>query len=208
MPAILLIRHAENDYLKTGKLAGRLPEVHLNAAGIQQAAALSQHLQRAPKNARVGALYSSPMERARETAQPLADALNLPVHIRPALNEIDFGDWQGQALKDLRRRKDWKTVQHRPSLFTFPNGESFYQAQQRIVAELHSLAAQHAPKDVIACFSHSDLIKLAICHFSAMPLDAFQRLIIAPASVSTLLFNKDSVSVFNLNLVAAIHVEH
>lgn len=203
MPAILLIRHAENDYVKTGKLAGRLPEVHLNATGIQQAEALSQHLCRAPKNTLISAIYSSPMERARETAQPLANALNLPIHIRPALNEINFGDWQGQALKDLRRRKDWQTVQHRPSIFTFPNGESFYQAQQRIVEELHHLAAQHKTKDVIACFSHSDLIKLAISHFSAMPLDTFQRLVISPSSVSTLLFNKDSVSVFNLNLTVS-----
>lgn len=204
MPVILLIRHAENDYVKTGKLAGRLPEIHLNTTGQKQAQALRAYFQNAPKNAIIRAIYSSPMERALETAQPLANALNLPVQIRPALNEVDFGDWQGQALKDLRRRKEWQIVQHRPSLFTFPNGESFYQAQQRIVEELYNLAAQHKPKDVIACFSHSDLIKLAICHFSAMPLDAFQRLIIAPASVSTLLFNKGSVSIFNMNSTMSI----
>ena len=116
MPTILLIRHGENDYIRKGKLAGRLPGVHLNNKGYQQAKTIAERLKDAP----IKAIYSSPLERAVETAEPLAKALSIEIQLRESLLETGYGDWQGQPLKKLRRLKEWKIVQNTPSLFRFP----------------------------------------------------------------------------------------
>lgn len=195
MPTFLLIRHGENDYVKKGKLAGRLPEVHLNKKGRDQAAAIAEHLKAAP----IKAIYSSPLERAVETAQPLAQALNLEMQIRPGLLETGYGDWTDQSLKKLSRLKEWKIVQAAPSLFRFPNGESFAEAQRRICQELESIACNHEDKDLIACFSHADPIKLAITFYIGLPLDSFQRLGLSPGSISVLHIGKSSSHLAMLN---------
>lgn len=171
MTTLLLIRHAENEYVKTGRLAGQTPGVHLNERGREQAAEVSLRLRDAP----IRAVYSSPMERAQETAAPLAEALGLPVLPAPGLVEVNFGDWQGRSIKQLRRLKLWQTVQNRPSAMRFPNGESFVEAQERAVRQSLEIAAAH-PEETVACFSHGDVIRLAAAHFLDMPLDSFQRL--------------------------------
>ncbi len=195
MPTILLIRHAENEYVATGRLAGRLPGVRLNETGRQQAERLAQALAQAP----IKAIYSSPLERCRETARPLAAALGLEVIPREGLLEIDFGAWQGKTLKQLRRRKLWRTVQHNPARMTFPEGESFAAAQLRIAGELEALSQQHKAQDLIACFSHSDVIRLAMAYYLGTPLDLFQRIAVAPASISTLHLSARGVRVLALN---------
>lgn len=182
MPLFLLIRHGENDYVKKHLLAGRLPGVHLNKKGRAQAEAVAQKLAGAP----VKALYCSPLERAQETAAPIAAALGLEIVTRPGLMETDCGEWQDRSLKQLRRLKVWKQVQSAPSLFRFPGGESFAETQQRMVSELLALSEQHEPKDLVACVSHSDPIKLAVAYFIGLPLDNFQRLGVAPASITAL----------------------
>lgn len=195
MPTILLIRHGENDYVKKNRLAGRLPGVHLNDHGRSQAGKLAEALAQAP----VKAVYSSPLERTMETAAPIAAAHGLEVLPRPGLIELDMGDWQDRTLKSLRRLKLWKVVQNRPSMMQFPNGETFAEAQQRIATELKTIAGLHNKKDLVIVVSHSDLIKLAIAYFLGLPLDLFQRLMIAPASISTLHIEEGHAMVFNLN---------
>lgn len=182
MPTILLIRHGENDYVKKHRLAGRLPGVHLNANGRKQAQAVAEKLAGAP----IKAVYSSPLERAMETAAPIAQALGLEVQLRQGLIEVDCGEWQDQRLKALSRTKLWKIVQGAPSRFRFPGGEAFTDAQHRICQELEAIAGGCEPKDLVVCVSHSDPIKLAVAHFIGLPLDMFQRLSVAPASISGL----------------------
>ncbi len=195
MPTILLIRHAENEYVAQGRLAGRKPGVHLNANGKDQAGSLAQALSKAP----IQAIYSSPLERCLETAQPLAEALRLEVIPRQGLLEIDVGDWQGRTLKQLRRRKLWKAVQQQPSRVRFPGGETFANAQLRIVTELETLSQQHRSKDLIACFTHSDVIRLAVSYYLGQPLDLFQRIAIFPASITTLHLSENTVRVVHVN---------
>uniref|UniRef100_A0A7C4KFS2 Phosphoglycerate mutase n=1 Tax=Anaerolinea thermolimosa TaxID=229919 RepID=A0A7C4KFS2_9CHLR len=185
MTTLLLIRHGENDFVGK-RLAGRLSGVHLNERGQQQAQALAQALARAP----VRAIYSSPLERARETAAPLAQTLGLEVMIEPGLNEIDVGEWQGRFLRQLRRLKAWKTVQTQPSAFRFPQGETFAEAQARAVGALRRIAERH-PEEVVACFSHADVIRLATAYFLNMPLDSFQRLGADTASITVVHLGKD-----------------
>ncbi|HEX2980045.1 MAG TPA: histidine phosphatase family protein [Anaerolineaceae bacterium] len=197
MTTLLLIRHGQNDFVGR-KLAGRLPGVHLNERGRRQAEAIAEALKLAP----LKAIYSSPLERAVETAEPLARLLNLPIQPRPGLMEIDFGGWQGKTMKQMARLKLWKTVQERPSQMVFPGGESFAAAQQRIVADLQEIAACHEEKDLVACFSHSDAIKLAIAHYLGMPLDNFQRVAVDPTSITALFISPEGQPFFgSINLL-------
>ncbi len=195
MPIVLLIRHGENEYVKKGRLAGRLPGVHLNEKGRQQASALAERFKEAP----IKAIYSSPLERALETAQPLAERLALEVIVRPGLLETDYGEWQDKTLKSLRRLKLWKTVQMAPSRLRFPGGESFAECQLRVVQDIEDLCSLHEPKDVIACMFHADPIKLAVAYFLGMPLDNFQRLMVSPASVTALHISEHGSALLNLN---------
>lgn len=175
---LLLIRHAVNDWIGE-RLAGWTPEVHLNAEGRDQAAELVRRLAPVP----LAAIYSSPLERSLETAQPLAEAHGLGVKVRDGLGETRFGAWTGRELKELQDEELWPVVQAYPGGARFPGGESLSQVQARMVAELDAIRDAH-PGQVIAVVSHSDPIKLAAAHYVGLHLDLFQRLTISPASVT------------------------
>src|ERR1041384_6184775 len=108
MPLLLLIRHGENDFVKTGKLPGQSAGIHLNERGQKQAQALSDALKEVP----IKAIYASPLERALETAEPIAAPHNLQIIQEPNLKDADVGKWQGKSLKALRLTNAWKVVQH------------------------------------------------------------------------------------------------
>ena len=195
MPLLLLIRHGENDYTKTHKLAGRLPKVHLNEHGKKQAQALADALTKIP----IKAIYSSPLERAMETAKPIAKSLGLAVQKEKGLLETNVGDWQGRSLKRLYLYKHWKVVQRAPSRAQFPNGETFYECQNRIVSTLDGILAKHKQKDIVACVFHADPIKLAVAHYIGLPLDQFQRLGCNTGSVSALAIGEMGANLMKLN---------
>src|SRR4030067_2864775 len=195
MPIILLIRHGETDYNKKMHIAGRLPNVHLNQKGCLQAQSLADKLSSPP----IKAIYSSPLERTMETAEPLAKALKLDIIPQSGLLETDCGEWQGQSIKILRRRKIWQSVQQHASLFRFPGGESINECQHRIVQVLESLRLQHAQQDLLACFSHADPIKQAVAYYLGLPLDYFQRLSIDTASITALQITESGARLIMLN---------
>ncbi len=186
MTTLLLIRHGENN-LVGKRLAGRLPGVHLNKKGIEQAQQIADVLRNAP----IKAIYSSPLERAMETAEPLSKIFDLPIQIAPDLVELAYGDWEGKTLKQLGRLKLWKIVQEKPTEMRFPKGESFVEVQSRVVTELGRIAAAHEERDLVACFSHGDIIRLAVSYFLGMPLDMFQRVAANPASISVVHLDKN-----------------
>jgi probable phosphoglycerate mutase len=196
MMYLLLIRHAENDWVGE-RLAGWTPGVHLNETGRAQATALAQRLSETP----VQAIYSSPLERTLETAEPLAQARGLPVQTREGLGEAGYGKWTGQALKDLKEDELWPVVQVYPSGARFPDGESMREVQARIVAELDAIRDAH-PQQTVAVFSHSDPIKMAVAFYAGLPLDLFQRLTISPASVTAFAFAR-----FGPRLICLNHTE-
>ena len=195
MPLLLLIRHGENEYVKTGKMAGRLPGVHLNERGRQQVADLVKALAVVP----LKAIYSSPLERAVETAEPIAEGRKYKIQLCPELLDTDIGKWQGRSLGQLSRTKKWKIVQQAPSRFKFPEGESFLVAQARIVSTLDGIAASHKPKDIVAVIFHADPIKLAVAHYLGMPLDHFQRLGCDTGSITVLYVSEMSAHLLKLN---------
>lgn len=182
MTIVFLVRHGENEYTKTGRLAGRIDGVSLNDAGREQATRVAERFADAP----LAAIYSSPVLRCLETAQPLAEAKQLVVQPLDGVAEVDFGTWQGQALKDLQKDKLWTVVQHHPSAMTFPGGETMRCAQARAVDAIEAVAAAH-PEAAIAVFAHSDIIKMIVAHYLGTPLDLFQRIAISTASVSAIM---------------------
>jgi probable phosphoglycerate mutase len=196
MSLLLLIRHGENEYVKTGRMAGRLPGVHLNQRGQDQARALGEALKDVP----IKAIYSSPLERAMETAEPIASARKLNVIPESGLLESDIGKWQGKSLKVLRLTKLWKIVQNSPSRFRFPEGESFPEMQTRIAAALERIIQRHnKPQDIVAVVFHADPIKLAVSHFLGMPLDNFQRLSCDTGSLTALYVSESGANLVKLN---------
>lgn len=196
MPLLLLIRHGENDFVKTGKLPGHSPGIHLNENGQKQAQALGEALKDVP----LKAIYSSPLERAIETAEPIAKERNLPIIQAPDLRDAHVGNWQGKSLKMLRRTKVWRIVQNAPSRFQFPEGESFIDLQTRIVKALEDIIRKHnKPQHIIAVVFHADPIKLAVAHFLGLPLDHFQRLACDTGSITVLYVHEIGANLLKLN---------
>ena len=196
MPLLLFIRHGENDFVKTGKLPGQSTGIHLNERGRNQAQALGEALKEVP----IKAIYSSPLERAMETAEPIAKGRNLQIIPEPDLRDADVGRWQGKSIKVLRLTNAWKVVQQAPSRFQFPEGESFMSLQTRIVNALESMAKRHnKPKDVVAVVFHADPIKLAVAHFLGLPLDHFQRLSCDTGSLTALYIGDMGANLLKLN---------
>ena len=199
MTSILLIRHGENDFVGK-RLAGHLPGVHLNEKGRKQAELVAGALKEAP----IKAIYSSPLERAVETAEPLAAALNLPVTIHPGLTELDFGTWQGKTMRQMHRMKAWKTVMEKASEMRFPQGESYGEVQARMVKAIEEIKSTREKNDLVACFSHCDSIRLLLAHYLDMPLDEFHRLNIDTASISLLYVGEGRPSIQIMNFLVGL----
>jgi probable phosphomutase (TIGR03848 family) len=198
MMNLLLIRHAINDWVGE-RLAGWTPKVHLNEEGRAQAAALARWLADVP----LAAIYSSPLERTRETAQPLAEVHGLTVQVREGLGETRYGEWTGRTLKELKEEELWPVVQVYPSGAKFPGGESLRDTQVRMVAELDAIRDAH-PGQTVAVVSHSDPIKMAVAYYTGLPLDLFQRLTISPASLTAFSFGRFGPRLVCLNYVESL----
>jgi probable phosphomutase (TIGR03848 family) len=191
---ILLVRHGQTP--TTGKLLpGRAPGLHLAPTGKEQA---DKAAQRIGEITSVAALYTSPLERARETAAPIASALGLPAKVRRGLLECDFGDWTGKELKNLMKLPEWSTVQRAPSTFRFPGGESFTEMQTRIVGALEEIRDAH-PGEVVVCVSHADPIKAAVAYAMGTHLDLFQRIVISTCSISAITWTPHGPAVLTVN---------
>ncbi len=201
---VLLVRHGKTP--TTGKvLPGRAPGLHLSDEGSAQADAVAERigaLADTGKGVPV-AVYASPLERTTETARPIARRLGLRVRSDRGLLECDFGEWTGAKLADLAKKPEWSTVQRNPSGFRFPAGESFLEMQTRIISALARLVDRHRGETIVAV-SHADPIKAAVAQAAGTPLDLFQRLTVAPCSVSALAFTGAGPFVLTVNSTAAL----
>jgi probable phosphoglycerate mutase len=185
---VLLVRHGATP--STGQvLPGRAAGLHLSDAGRQQATNVGQRLAAwtgADSGRRqIAAVYASPLERTRETATLVAAALGLRVRVARGLTECDFGEWTGDALKELVRRPEWAAVQRYPSGFRFPGGESFTGMQARMVQAVAEICSRHRGETVVAV-SHADPIKALVADALGTHLDLFQRIVISPCSVTAI----------------------
>jgi probable phosphomutase (TIGR03848 family) len=191
---VLLVRHGLTP--TTGvKLPGRARGLHLSDEGRRQAEAAADRI---AKISKIVAIYSSPLERARETAGVIAKARNMAVRIERGLLEIDIGRWTGLAIKDAAARPEWKAIQQHPSGFRFEGGESFTEMQARVTGAILRIVARHSGRIIVAV-SHADPIKAAVAHAIGTPLDLFQRIMIGTASISALAYSPSSSSALTVN---------
>jgi probable phosphomutase (TIGR03848 family) len=201
VPTVILVRHGRSTANATGVLAGRLPGVHLDDAGVQQAVAVGERL----ADVRLAAAVSSPLERCRETAREITSrqAETLRAGTDKQLSECDYGEWQGRPLKELARDKLWSTVQAQPSAATFPGGESMRAMQDRAVAAVRRhdarVGAEHGPDAVWLAVSHGDVIKSILADALGTHLDLFQRIHVDPASVSIVRYTESRPFVIGTN---------
>ncbi len=197
---VFLVRHGQTP--TTGKvLPGRAPGLHLSASGVEQAAATADRL--AALSPAPRAVYASPMERARETAAPIARALGLRVRTHRGLLDSAVGEWEGKSLKVLARKPQWRTVVGWPSGFRFPGGESFAEVQARVMGSVLELVERHRGERIV-CVSHADPIQLVVSSVAGVPLDMFQRIVISPASVSAVAFGGGRPSLLCVNSTGSL----
>jgi probable phosphomutase (TIGR03848 family) len=191
---VLFVRHGQTP--STGqRLPGRAPGLHLSDGGRDQAAAAAARI---GELKRVDAIYTSPLERARETAAPIATTRQLKPAVDRGLLECDFGEWTGGELKKLAKQPEWRTVQSYPSGFRFPGGESFVEMQDRMVGAVDRLVAKHRG-GVIVCVSHADPIKAAVAHALGTHLDLFQRIVISTCSITAVAYGPSGPVVLTVN---------
>ena len=173
----LLCRHGAH-LLGHGKIAGRTA-VDLSPEGREQSADLVGRIEHLP----IRAIYASPVLRVQETARPLAERLGLAIETSDALAEVDFGEWTGKTLDELRPQDSWKQWNAFRSGAAIPGGERMLELQARVVGEMLRLRERH-PGEVVALYSHGDVIKAAVAYWLGVPIDLFQRMEIGLASVS------------------------
>ncbi|HEY5108398.1 MAG TPA: MSMEG_4193 family putative phosphomutase [Acidimicrobiales bacterium] len=201
---VLLVRHGKTP--TTGQvLPGRAKGLHLSDEGEAQADEVAGRIAALAEGKRGGpvAVYASPLERTTETARPIAKALGLRVRSDRGLLECDFGEWTGAKLAELAKKPEWTTVQRNPSGFRFPGGESFLDMQTRMTSALSRLAALHPGQTVVAV-SHADPIKAVVAQAAGTPLDLFQRLTVAPCSVSAIAYTGGGPFVLTVNSTASL----
>ncbi len=193
MTTMLLIRHAEHDLL--GKMiAGRMEGVHISTVGQERARSLARRL----KDLRITAIYSSPLERALETAEPLSELLGIPIRTSDALLEVDFGEWTGKTFQELSPERRWHDFNSFRSCTSPPSGEYMIEIQARVLAELERLRAEHE-NELVALFTHGDIVRVMLTHFLGMPVEMLHRIEIAPASVTVVRLARDAVQVLRVN---------
>jgi broad specificity phosphatase PhoE len=144
------------------------------------------------------AIYSSPLERALETAEAIARSMKLEVRKSGALNEIDFGDWTGKSFDALSGHERWRRFNSHRSVTSIPGGESFLEVQTRIIKEIDALSLLHR-NGRIAIVSHADVIKAAVCYFAATPIDLIHRFEISTCSVSVVVLGEANATLLTVN---------
>lgn len=193
MTVFHLLRHGEH-VLRGGVLAGRTPGVGLSLRGRAEIAAVADRL----SGEKIEALYSSPLDRTRETAEILARRFDLPVQYRDDVLELDFGEWTGLTFEAVRADERWRLWSTCRSIATIPGGESMRQVQERVVRALCELRLAH-PDRTVLIVSHGDVIRAALLFALGMPLDFFSRIEISLASLSTIRIDDFGIRVLAVN---------
>jgi probable phosphomutase (TIGR03848 family) len=195
---VLLVRHGATP--TTGKvLPGRAGGLHLSPAGRAQAERVASQI--AALDPRPVAVYTSPLERARQTAAPIARALGVRARTERGLVDLDIGEWTGMSLKRAARRHEWDAVQRWPAGFTFPGGESFAGLLARATDAVGRLVGAH-PGETVVAVSHADPIRALVATAAGVPLDLFQRLMVSTCSVSAIRYAPNGPRVICVNASA------
>lgn len=196
---VILLRHGRSTSNTAGTLAGRSPGVDLDDKGREQATLVAERLGGLP----IEEIVRSPLQRCEQSVRPLSERRGLTPVVDEMLIEVDYGSWTGRAIKDLVSEPLWKVVQQHPSAAVFPDGEGLAQMQARAVAAVRqhdSRLATEYGRDVlwVAC-SHGDVIKSIVADAVGCHLDAFQRIVADPASISVVRYTETRSFVLRTN---------
>lgn len=196
---VLLVRHGVSTANQAKILAGRQEGVGLAERGFAQAEELAARLAEQP----IRAVVSSPLQRCVETISPLAGSLGLDVRVDDRLAEVDYGSWTGSGLSELAGEPLWQTVQNHPSGAVFPDGEAMVHMALRVVESLREwdakLSEEHGSDVLWVACSHGDPIKSAVADACGMHLDAFQRIVVEPASLTAIRYTLNRPFLMRLN---------
>jgi probable phosphoglycerate mutase len=178
---LLLARHGRHDWLAPpiNRLAGHLPGVHLNDAGRAEAQALARRLASHPPDR----IVSSPVERTRETATIVAEALKLPVATDPRFTETGMGVWEGQAVPDIISRfpEQWRLWRTAPTQASVPGMERVEAMAERMLSGARDYLGLGGSTLLV---SHQDPLLALVCRLLDLPLDAMRRMEISPGSLT------------------------
>lgn len=189
-----LVRHGVHDQLQ-GRLCGRAPGVSMGEAGRAQAEAVARRL----AGCGVEAVHTSPLERTRETAEPIARACGAPLNVEPALMEIDFGDWNGRSFDELQDQPLWRDWNVNRDRVRAPGGETMLEVQARLARWLEGVARSGAR--AVVAVSHADVIKAAVALTLGLSMRFYDRFEISPGSITTLTAGSDGLKLISLNEV-------
>jgi len=190
---LLLVRHGLTAH--TGhRLSGWIPGIHLDERGRVEAEDVARRLEPVP----LDAVYSSPIDRALETARPTAKAKRLRIRTREDFGEVRYGDWEGRRLDVLVKNKLWPQLMASPGSIRFPGGEALRETQARAVNGVEALRADH-DRRAVAVFTHADVIRLLVAHYTGVHIDLYQRLSIGTGSISAVWLGRLGPRVLKMN---------
>lgn len=198
MALVILLRHGLTDENMSGRISGQGP-VPLNARGQEQARLAAEVL--APLG--IAHVFSSPLVRARQTADFLAERLHKPIVEIADLREVGYGDWEGKTFSEMRGHPVAHQVFNDPINAVFPNGESLPEVQQRGVRVIEWVRGAY-PQDVVAVVSHGDVIRTALAHYLGMPFNEYRRINLDNGAISVLELFDEWVRVKALNFVPQV----
>lgn len=193
MPIVYMLRHAQSVANTKGILAGQDNSVELSKDGRKQAQLLVPYLSKL----KINRVYSSPLTRCIQTIQPYMEIHpDLDFEIDEKFIEMDYGLWSGRRLSALARDRRWRSVQHKPSAFTFPQGESFRSMRKRVDLALSELRKE---KGGVLVVTHGDIIKMSLASALGLPIDRFQKFVAEPASLTVINLEKNSSTILQTN---------
>jgi probable phosphoglycerate mutase len=192
---VILIRHGETDWNRARRIQGGNSDTQLSQRGRQQVESLALRLQ--PE--KIDAIYSSPLQRAQDTAQAIARYHRLPVEIEPSLKEIDVGELEGMSIAGVGKLSEllvnYKQGDELPRL---PGGESLTEVQQRVWSTTRRLVDKHR-EGVLVVVSHYFSVLTAVCSVLNLPLSEINRLRINPSSISVITFDEQDARLILFN---------
>jgi probable phosphomutase (TIGR03848 family) len=196
---VILARHGRTVANATGVLAGRTPGIRLDDVGVRQAEAAARRLEGLP----LAAAVTSPLERCKDTASILLRGTGVRARVERGLTECDYGEWTGRPMKELVKEELWKVVQAHPAGVRFPGGEAMAEMSSRAVRAVRAwdsrVAADAGDDAVWLAVAHGDVIKSVLADALGVHLDAFQRIVVDPASLSVVRYTPQRSYVLSLN---------
>ena len=196
MVKVILVRHGETEWNRLRRIQGGNSDTQLNQRGRKQAASLALRL----KQEEIQAVYSSPLQRAQDTARAIAGYHQLPVGVEPSLKEIEVGELEGVSIAEVGKHLSQLLIRHSQGeeLPKIPGGESLTEVQQRVWGTIQRLVSRHGD-GVLVVVSHYFSILTAVCSVLNLPLSQIDRLRLNSASISILTFDEQAtrLTLFN-----------